>query len=113
MVSHRGLGEVDGVADRLLGLAGQAEDEVAVDGQAEVVAVLGEVARALHGGALLDVLEDLRIAGLEADDEQAAAGFLHGLQRVVVGGDARGAAPGEAERLQLSRTARWCGPSGC
>jgi hypothetical protein len=71
MVSHvQRLGEVDGVADRLLGLAGQAEDEVAVNGQAEVVAVLGEVARALHGGALLDVLEDLRIAGLEADDQQ-------------------------------------------
>ena len=69
--------------------------------EAEVVAVLGEGARALDGCALLDVLEDLRIAGLEADDEQAAAGFLHGLQRVVVGGDARGAAPGEAERLEL------------
>ena len=62
---------------------------------------LGEVAGALDGGALLDVLEDLRIAGLEADDEQAAAGFAHGLERVVVGGDARGAAPGEAQRLEL------------
>ena len=58
-------------------------------------------ARALNGGALLDVLEDLRIAGLEADDEQAAAGFLHGLEGVVIGGDARGAAPGEAEGLEL------------
>jgi hypothetical protein len=60
-----------------------------------------EVERALDGGALLDVLEDLRVAGLVADDEQAAAGILHGLQGVVVGGDARGAGPGEAERLQL------------
>jgi hypothetical protein len=33
------LGELDGVADRLAGLAGQAEDEVAVDDQAELVAV--------------------------------------------------------------------------
>ena len=95
------LGEVDGVADRLLGLAGQAEDEVAVDDEAEVVAVLDEVARALDGGALLDVLEDLRVAGLVADDQQAAAGFLHGLERVAVGGDARGAGPGEAQRLEL------------
>ena len=95
------LGEVDGVADRLLGLARQAEDEVAVDGEAEVVAVLGKVARALDGGALLDVLQDLRIAGLEAHDQQPAAGFPHGLQRVVVGGDARGAAPGQAQRLEL------------
>ena len=62
---------------------------------------LDEVARALDGGALLDVLEDLRVAGLEADDEQAAAGFLHGLEGVVVGGDARGAGPGDAEGLQF------------
>ena len=33
------LGEVDGVADGFLGLAGQAEDEVGVDDEAEVVAV--------------------------------------------------------------------------
>ena len=38
-----GLGKVDGVADRLFGLAGQAEDEVAVNRQAQVVAILGEV----------------------------------------------------------------------
>ena len=38
----QGLGEVDGVADGLLGFAGQAEDEVGVDDEAEVVAVLGE-----------------------------------------------------------------------
>ena len=95
------LGEVDGVADGLFGLAGQAEDEVGVDDEAEVVAVLDEVAGALDGGTLLDVLEDLRIAGLEADDEQAAAGFLHGLEGVAVGGDARGAGPGDAEGLEL------------
>ena len=102
MVSQsRRLGEVDGVADRLLGFAGQAEDEVGVDDEAEVVAVLDEVASALDRGALLDVLEDLRVAGLEADDEQAAAGFLHGFEGVAAGGDAAGAGPGEAERLQL------------
>ena len=98
------LGKVDGVADRLLGLARQAEDEVAVDGQAQVVAVLGEGARALHGGALLDVLENLRIAGLEAHDQQPAAGLLHRLQRLAVGGHARSAAPGQAQRLQLSQS---------
>ena len=67
-----------------LGFAGQAEDEVGVDDEAEIVAVLDEVAGALDGGALLDVLEDLRVARFEADDEQAAAGFLHGLQRVAI-----------------------------
>ncbi len=95
------LGEVDGVADALLGLAGQAEDEVGVDDKAEIVAVLDEVAGALDGGALFDVLEDLGIAGLEADDEQAAASVLHGFEGFAVGGDARGAGPGQAERLKL------------
>ncbi len=96
-----GLGEVDGVADGFFGLAGEAEDEVGVDDEAEVVAVLDEVAGALDGGALFDVLEDLRVAGFEADDEEAAAGFLHGLEGVAVGGDARGAGPGDAEGLEF------------
>ncbi len=95
------LGEVDGVADGLLGLAGEAENEVCVNDEAEVVAVLDEVASALDGGTLLDVLEDLRIAGFKADDQKAAAGFLHGFEGVAVGGDARGAGPGDAEGLQL------------
>jgi len=43
------FGELDGVADRRGGLAGQAEDEVAVDHQAELVAVAGKVQRALDG----------------------------------------------------------------
>src|SRR6202789_539038 len=95
------LGEVDGVADGLFGLAGEAEDEVAVDDQAKLVAVAGEVASALDGGTFLDVLEDLRVAGLVADDEETAASFFHGFESVKVGGDARGAGPGEAEGLQL------------
>ncbi len=95
------LGEVDCVADGLFGLTRQAEDEVGVDDEAEVVAVLDEVARTFDRGTLLDVLEDLRIAGLEADDKQTAASFLHGLEGVVVGGDARRAAPGDADGLEL------------
>ena len=57
--------------------------------------------RHVDGGALLDVLEDLLVARFVAHDQQAAAGFLHGLQGVVIGGDARGAGPGEIQRLQL------------
>ena len=97
-----GLGEVDGVADRLPGFAWKAENKVGVDDEAEVVAVLDEVAGALDGGTLLDVLEDLRIAGFEADDEETATGILHRLERVAVGGDARGARPGDAEGLELA-----------
>src|SRR5579875_4226763 len=69
--------------------------------ETEVVAVLDEVTGTLDGGPLLDVLQDLRIAGLEADDEQPAAGFLHGLQGLAVGSDARGAGPGDAERREF------------
>ena len=95
------LGEVDGGANGFLGFAGKSEDEVAVDEQSELLAVLGELARAFDGCALLDVLQDLRVARLVAHDEQAASRFLHRLQRFVVGGDARGAGPGHLQRLQL------------
>lgn len=96
-----GLGEVDGVADGLAGLAGEAEDEVGVDDEAEVVAVLDEVASALDCGAFFDVLKDLGVAGFEADDEEAAAGVFHGFEGVAVGGDAAGARPGDADGLEL------------
>src|ERR1700722_1255642 len=49
------LGKVDCVADRLLGFAGQAEDKVTMDGEAKLMALAGEVTRALHGCTLLDV----------------------------------------------------------
>src|SRR6185369_11169541 len=95
------LGEVDGTANGFTSLAGETEDEVAVNDESEFFAVLYELTGALDGGAFLDVLENLRIAGFEADDEQAATGFLHGLERLVVGSDARGAGPGEPEGLEL------------
>ncbi len=81
--------------------ARQTDDEVAVNDQAQLLAVRREAARHVDGRALLDVLQDLLIAGFVADDEQPAAGILHRLQGVVVGGDARRAAPGEVQRLQL------------
>ena len=62
---------------------------------------LAKVAGPLDGGALLDVLQDLWITGFESDDEQTASGFLHRLQGFAVSGDARGAAPGEAEWLEF------------
>ena len=55
----------------------------------------------IDGGALLDVFEDLLVAGFVADDQQPEAGVLHGAEGVLVGGDARGAGPGEIERLEL------------
>ena len=48
-----------------------------------------------------DVLQDLRIAGFIAHNQKAAACFLHRLQRLVVGGNARRAGPRHVQRLQL------------
>ena len=90
------LSELDGVADGSLGFTGKAEDEITVYDEAKSTTVLNEVASALDCGSLLDVLENLRIAGLETDDQQPAASFLHRLEGVIVGGDTGVAGPGEA-----------------
>ena len=56
-----------------LRLAGQAEDEGAVDLDAELVAVLGELLGDLDPHALLDVVQDLLVAALVADQQQPQA----------------------------------------
>ena len=76
------LGEIDGLLDGFTGFAGQADDEVAVNLDADFVAIFHELAGHLDGSALLDVLEDLRIAGFEADDKEASAAISHGFQRL-------------------------------
>ena len=65
--------------------------------EAKLVAILGELAGALDGRTFLDVLENLLISGLVADDKQAAASILHGLKGFEVGGDAGRARPGQAQ----------------
>ena len=52
------------------GLARQPEDEGAVDHDAELVAVLGEASRDVDAHALLDVVQDLLVAGFVADQQQ-------------------------------------------
>src|SRR5436305_5485318 len=73
-----------------------------MDLESKLFRVLRELARTLNGCALLDVLEDLRIARLIAHDEQTAPGFFLGFQGFVVGGDARRAGPRKIQRLQLA-----------
>jgi hypothetical protein len=68
--------KLDGVAYRFSSLTGEAEDEVAMDDEAEVVAIARKAQRTLHGGTLLDVLEDLRVTRFVSDNEQAAASFM-------------------------------------
>src|SRR5665213_3684382 len=65
------------------------------------MAIAHKVPCTLNRSTLLDVLQDLRIARFESDDQQPATGFPHGFQRVVVGGYARGAAPSQTKRLKL------------
>ena len=72
-----------------------------MDDQSQLVAILGELAGALDGGTLLDVLQNLLIARFVADDQQTASRFFHRLEGFEVGGHARGARPGQAQRLQL------------
>ena len=84
-----------------LDLAGQAQDEGAVDLDAELVAVLGELPRHVDQHALLDVVQDLLVAGLVADDEQPAAvvgQHFEGLARHIALGVA---GPDDAELADL------------
>ena len=84
-----------------------------MDSNAGFLAVLHEVAAHLEGGALLDVLEDLGIAGFEADDQQPAAGIGHGLQSFVIAMNASRAGPLETNRLEISYRAQVRGPCEC
>ena len=86
-----------------LGFARQAQNEGAVDDDAELVAVLGEAARHVDPHALLDVVQDLLIAGLVADQQQAQAIVLHHLQRLARHIGLGVARPGDAELAQLPR----------
>ena len=52
-----GLGEVDRILNRLFCLAREAKDKVAMNDEAEVVAILGEGPRPLDSRAFLDVLQ--------------------------------------------------------
>src|SRR5579863_3406455 len=57
------LGEADGLRNGLASLARQPEDEGAVDQDAELVTILGEAARDVGTQTLLDVVQNLIIAG--------------------------------------------------
>src|SRR5439155_15693095 len=76
--------ETDRLLDRTLRLPREAEDEGAVDQNAELVAVLGEAARALDAHALPDVLQDLLVARLVADDEEPEPAVLQDLEDLAV-----------------------------
>ena len=69
--------ESDRVLNGLLGFARESEDEIPVNDQAKLVSILGKLAGALKGCAFFNVLQNLRVTGFEADDQQPASCFLH------------------------------------
>ena len=66
-------GEADGLLDGFPRLARQPHDESAVDGDAQLVTVLGELARHVDAHALLDIVQDLLVAALVADQQEPQA----------------------------------------
>ena len=67
------LGELDGLLDRLAGFAGQAEDEGAVDRMPSLRQSAVKRRAMSVRSALLDVVQDLLVAGLVADQQQPQA----------------------------------------
>ena len=80
---------------------GRPEDEGAVDGDPELVAILGEALGDVDQHALLDVVQDLLVAGLVADEQQAQAVVAHDLERLARHIGLGVARPGDAELAQL------------
>src|SRR6267142_876102 len=95
------LGEINRLLDRFLGLTGQTDDEVTVHLDANLLAVLHELARHINSRALLDVLQDLRIAGFKANDKEPRATIRHRFQLFVLAMATRGAGPLKLQWLEF------------
>src|SRR5512133_2773204 len=93
------LGVFNGFADGLPGFAGQTHDEGAVDGDAQLLAVPGELDGLGFGDTLFDIFQDLLIAALVADHDMTQSGFTHDLEGIVIAVGAGVDCPGDAQRL--------------
>ena len=67
------LGIFDRFADRFAGLAGETDNEICVNLDAQLVAVFGELQRALRRNPFFDIFQDLFITRFKTNDEQATA----------------------------------------
>ena len=74
-----------------------------MDQDSDFMAIPGEAARAIEADALLDVLQNLGVAGFVSDHEQAQSAVLQDLERLVIDVGARVGRPGDAERLEQLR----------
>src|SRR6266853_3001513 len=95
------LCEINGLLNRLLGLARQSDDEVAVNLDPHLAAVLHERAAHFNRCALLDVLEDLWFARFEAYDKEPRSAIRHRFYRFVVAVHPCRRRPLELQRLEL------------
>ena len=68
---------------------------------ADLLAILRELPCLLDRRALLDVLQNLRIAGFVSYNEEPRASICHGFQGLVIARHARRARPAESDRLEL------------
>src|SRR6266850_1573434 len=96
------FGEVDRFLNGLAGFARQADDEIAVHANADFAAVLHEGASHLNGRAFLNVLQDLRIAGFKAHDEEPCACIGHALKSFVIAVNAGRGGPAEFQWLEFA-----------
>ena len=64
------IGEADRLLDGFEGFSRQSQDERAVDGNAQLVAILGESLGHVNSHAFLDVVKDLLVSRLVADQKQ-------------------------------------------
>src|SRR4029077_1979072 len=96
------FGELDGFLNGLASLAGQTDDEIAMHANTNFATILHEGASHFNGRTLLDIFQDLRIAGFKANDEKAGARIGHALQGFVIAVYERGGRPAELQRLKLA-----------
>ena len=68
-----------------------------MDGDAQVVTILGEAARELDAHALLDVVQDLLVSRFVADEQEAQAVVAQDLERFARNVRLGVARPGDAE----------------
>src|ERR1700730_7605438 len=95
------LGEINSLLNGFARFTGQADNEVAVNANADFAAILHEGASHFYRGALLDVFQNLRITGFESHDEQSRTGVGHSLQSVVITVYARRGRPLEFQGLEF------------
>src|SRR3989475_7436534 len=93
-------GKLNGPLDRRRRFPWRADLEIAVHHKAQLLAIFHDLARLFDRGAFLDVLQNLRIAGLEPDDQQPAASLFHRLQGLVARRHPGVAGPGKLQRLE-------------